>query len=507
MTLGRLKAVAAGIAMAALALTGCSAPSSDGSGDAAVLTLGTLIEPTSFDPNQAQEGHFMQFYQAAYDSLIRRAPDGGFEPMLATAWEFSEDGMQLTLTLRDDVTFSDGAVFDAEAAKANLEHFRTGTGPQGHTLAAVESIDVVDDHTIAIDLSVPEPALLIYLSNAAGLMGSPEALGTDEIKTNPVGSGPYVLDASATTIGSQYTFVKNEDYWAPELQQFDRVVFSYIPDITARYNALASGQVDAAILDAKTASQADAAGLVPHIQGLDWQGLILFDRAGQLVPALGDVRVRQAINHAIDKEAILAQIQGGRGELTDQVFGPNSTGFVEELEGTYAYDPARAGELIAEAGYADGFAIDMPIWANFDQALAAVIREQLGAVGITVNFVEVPAADALTEMVSGRFPATWMSLFQPSSWTTINQAIAPTALFNALDSTDPAVTDLITRVQFGDETEAAAAAAELGTYLVENAWFAPWYRPDQLYYGNDSVDVVVQVEQAVPSLYNYSPAS
>lgn len=520
MTLRWFKVLVAAGAASALALTGCgsdpadpSAPSAAPTGEAGssgggagTLRLASMVEPTSYDPSQAQEGHYMQYYQAVYDSLIRRAPDGELLPMLATDWEYDDSRTVLTVNLRDDVTFSDGAAFDAEAAKANLDHFRTGTGPQGSTLDAVASVDVVDSDTITITLSAPDPALLIYLSNAAGLMGSPEALGTEDIATAPVGSGPYTMDPSATMIGSQHTFVLREGYWDPSLQVYDTIVISPIADTTARYNALASGQADAAQLDARTADQADQAGLVPFIQQLDWQGLLLYDRDGQIVPALAEVEVRQAINYAIDAGSILAEIQMGRGELTNQVFSPSSTGYDPDLEGTYSYDPDRARQLLEEAGYADGFTVEFPTTSVFDPAMLAVISEQLGAVNITLDLVEIPFNDYIAEITSGKYAMAWMSLFQPNTWQNINQVVAPTALWNPFDSTDETVDRLIGEIQVSTEEEAAASAKELSAHLVEQAWFAPWFRVDMLYYGNDSVVAEPQVEQTVPSIYNFRPA-
>lgn len=182
---------------AALVLSGCAGDSPNGSGEEAnsdglgeLLNLGTGSEPISYDPAQAQEGDNFPFFQAVYDTLIHRLPDGSLAPMLATEWEYDETNTELTLTLRDDVVFSDGAEFDADVAKVNLERFQEASGPQGHTLNSVESIDVVDETTIQLNLNEPDPALLIYLSNAAGLMGSPEALDTPGIATVPVGSGP-----------------------------------------------------------------------------------------------------------------------------------------------------------------------------------------------------------------------------------------------------------------------------------------------------------------------------
>jgi peptide/nickel transport system substrate-binding protein len=126
--------LAAAATVAALALSACSAadPEPAGSGGtetAPLLTIGALQEPTSWDPAQANEGHLAPIYQSVYDTLIKREPDGELSPMLATEWTTGEDGLSLTLELRTDVTFTDGTPFDADAVKANIEHFQGANGP------------------------------------------------------------------------------------------------------------------------------------------------------------------------------------------------------------------------------------------------------------------------------------------------------------------------------------------------------------------------------------------
>ena len=307
----------------------------------ASLTLGAVQELRSWDPAQAHVGHYLQPYQAAYDSLILRQPDGKLSPMLATEWKYNDTNTKLTVDLRTDVTFSDGAKFDAEAAKANLDHFKKANGPQMAQLTAVSDVAVVDADTIELNLSAPDPSLEFYLSQAAGLMGSPKALGTEAIKTEPVGSGPYVMDKAATVKDSQSVFTARKDYWNKDLQKFEKVTFKILTDLTARTNALVSGQVDATLLDPKTGKQAEGAKMTLAANQVDWQGLLLMDRDGAKNAPLGNVKVRQAINYAFDRKTILDQVLLGQGTPTSQPFGKESGAWVEELENKY---PLRSGQ-------------------------------------------------------------------------------------------------------------------------------------------------------------------
>ena len=507
----RVAAVAAAVLTASIALAGCGssgapAPSGTSGARGATLNLGIIAEPVSWDPSQAHVGHGLQPFQVTYDSLILREPDGTLSPMLATEWEYNEDLTRLTLELRDDVTFSDGATFDAEAVKANLENLKAGNGRQASQLAALDSVEVEDEDTVTLVLTAPDPAMEFYLSQAAGLMGSPDALGTDEIVSTPVGSGPYVMDSAASVAGSQLVFTAREDYWNPELQKFDKIVLKSFQDLTARLNAVLSGQVEATILDAATAKQAEGAGLT-RIEDyrVDWQGLVLMDRAGEMVPALADVRVRQAINHALDRETLLESILLGYGETTEQVFGPDSGAYVEELDQSYAFDPDLAKELLDDAGYGDGFDLPVPAIPGFETPLAA-LTQQLADVGIRVQSVPVATATFLADLDAGKFPVVYFNYFQGEPWVAINQLISTTALYNPFETTTPELQEMIDAVQVGG-AESAELAKSVNEYVTEEAWFAPVYRIDQIYvYKADKITVEKQIQQAVPSIYNYAPA-
>ncbi|MHA7291781.1 ABC transporter substrate-binding protein [Arthrobacter sp. MDT3-24] len=506
MKLGPKAAAAAILVSAGLALTACGGGATAGSGTAktASLTLGAVQELRSWDPAQAHVGHYLQPYQAAYDSLILREPDGKLSPMLATAWKYNETNTKLTVDLRTDVTFSDGARFDAEAAKANMDHFKKANGPQMAQLTAVSDVAVVDADTIELNLSAPDPSLEFYLSQAAGLMGSPKALGTDAIKTEPVGSGPYVMDKAATVKDSQSVFTARKDYWNKDLQKFEKVTFKILIDLTARTNALVSGQVDATLLDPKTGKQAEGAKMNLVATEVDWQGLLLMDRDGTKNPALGNVKVRQAINYAFDRKTILDQVLMGQGTPTSQPFGKASGAWTEELENYYSYEPAKAKALLKEAGYETGVVLDIPSVPGWETQLA-VIKQQLADVGITVNIGAAITNTFTSDVAAQKFTTMFFSLFQGEPWVATNQIISTKALYNPFKNTTPELQAKIDAVEKGGK-DAGKLAQEVNKYVVEQAWFAPMFRVNQMYYHNSKIAVEPQVQQAVPSIYNYSPA-
>ncbi len=507
---GRTAAIAASAAlMLALSACGGNAGTAGGGTDrnAAELVLGAGVEPQSFDPAQSREAQFVQYFQPVFDTLVRRMPNGEPGGMLATSWEYTKGNTRLTLKLRDDVTFTDGTKFDAQAAKANIDRFRKAGGPLAGSLASVKSAEAADATTLVLDLSAPDPSLVYNLGGPGGYMQSPKQFDAPDIDTQPVGSGPYVLDRSKSTPGSKYVYTANKDYWNPKLRQFDQIVIKPMADENARLNALRSGQIEGMIATAKTIKQAQSAKLKVNFVSGDWQGLTLFDRDGKRVKALGDVRVRQAINYAIDKKAILKNVVLGHGETTSQVFNPSSEAYVKDLDERYGYDVAKAKSLLADAGYADGFTLKMPSSSDMDPAIAPVVRDQLAAVGIEVKWVDVPSAQYQPEQQSGKYAAAFTAFGQPPvAWTSLSQMVTAKSPWNVLKTSDATVDDLLKKITAAPEGKRDKAYQELNTHLVEEAWFSPWYRIQQPYYTGGGVTVQPQTGQAVPSVYNFAPA-
>lgn len=508
----RWKATAATIAIAALALTGCAGGGDDGSGAndsgrADRLTLTAIVAPTSYDISQGAEfGNRSPFFQAVFDTLLQKNGEGEIEPWLATDWEYNEDNTVLTLTLRDDVEFTDGTALDAAAVVTSLEHFRDGTSPQAATMAGKE-FAAVDDTTVTITQAAPDPSLVNLLSIAPGFIAAPSMFEESDAATAPIGSGPYVLDTAATVTGTTYVYTANPDYWNPDAVKYDNLTINVIEDPTATLNALKAGEANGAkIVNNDTIPEIEASGWTVEANELDFQGMLLFDRDGTMAPELADVRVRQAINMAFDREALLEALQAGYGTVTQQVFPATSVGFDEALDSTYEYDPEGAKDLLAEAGYPDGFTLNMMSTPAF-QTTFDLVAQQLADIGITVNYTDPGTGNFITDMLAPKYPATWMALEQNPDWQLINFMIAPDATFNPFHSQDPQVDEYIATIQTGTPEEAEQATKDLNAWIVENAWFAPFYRVQ----GTFAVDANTNLEfwptNAYPSIFGFSPKS
>jgi peptide/nickel transport system substrate-binding protein len=512
----RAKRTAAAIAATAmaLALAACGGGSSDGgsggSGGASgggTLKLGAVLQPVTLAAGGAEWANVSPFMQAAYDTLIHLTPDAEPEPWLATDWKYNKNLTVLTMNLRDDVTFIDGEKFNADVAAQNLTRFKEGTSPNASYLANLEEAKATDEFTVQLTLAQPDPALLTYLGQNAGLQASPKSFGAKDEKTNPVGSGPYKIDTGKTVIGSKYVYTKNEDYWAPEQQYYDGLEISILADSQTQVNASRGGQVNALnLLDQSSVDQIESGGFTAFPHELDWSGLALIDREGSQNEALGKLEVRQAINHAIDRDAMLKAVAKGRGTVTGQIFNPTTAAYDESLDETYPFDPEKAKQLLADAGYPDGVELEMPLVNIGGTAVYDLMEQYLADVGITVKYTDVPLADAIAQILAPKFPAFWLTLqMDPTPWQAANFAITENATFNPFHVKDPTVDKLVSTIQTGDEADADAAAQELNTYVVDNAWFAPWYRVESNFMADANTDVVQQSDNAYPYLWNIKP--
>jgi peptide/nickel transport system substrate-binding protein len=495
----------------ALTLTACGGGggSSGGGADTGTLNLGAILPATTMaaaDANWATESPYIQ---AVYDSLLRESPDAEPEPWLATSWSYDDTKTVLTLKLRTDVKFTDGTPFDASVAAQNILRFRDGTSPNKSDLASVKDATAVDPATLQITLTAPDPTLLINLARNGGAQESPKAFTASDIKTNPVGSGPYTLDTGKTVVGSKYVYKKNPDYWAPKEQHFDNLVINVYQTTATQVNAVRGGQIDGTnMLDNTANDQIKAAGYQLVTHELDWVGLILFDRDGAMNPALGDAKVRQAINYAIDRPAMLKAAGRGFGTVTEQIFGEQNPGYDKSLEDTYSYDPDKAKQLLADAGYGSGLTIQMPQIQVGSTTVFDLVKQYLGDVGITVDYVPIPLSQAIPDILGAKYAASYFQLqANPSAWGVAKFNITPDATWNVFHTQDPTVDGLLTTIQTGSDDQSADAAKQLNKFVVEQAWFAPFYRVQGTFAASQDLKVVQQADNAYPYLYNITPKS
>ncbi|MEO7589389.1 MAG: ABC transporter substrate-binding protein [Arachnia sp.] len=499
--------LAAALAATILTATACGSedPVSPDKAATQQLVLGNNGDVLSWDPGEMKEGAVIHYAEAIYDPLLRKTADSTVEGNLAEEFTYNDDLTELTLKLRDDVTFSDGEKFDAEAVKVNLEARKTGAGSASEAAKVITTIDVADPTTVKLVLSEPSPGLLSGLATYLGFMVSPKSISQGDIETNPIGSGPYVLGDSES--GVSYTFTARDGYWNREAFPYDSVVIRPYEEFTARYNALATDQIQFMYGTSDMVPQAEKDGLTVQSVPGEWQGIILQDRGGEALKALGDVRVRQAINYALDREAILKTHYSGRGQITTQTFNPASQAWVDELNKRYPYDPAKAKELLKEAGYPNGFTLTTSYSEGFMTPLVPIVQQYLSDVGIAMELVPVNgfASGGLETLKS---QPSFMLSFSTNipAWTDVLNKLTTTSLWNYFGYTDDTVTRLMKEIPLKQGDEQTALYQELNTHLVEDAWFAPIVLQENIYLSSPKIKVTMQQAQLVPSLRFFAPA-
>jgi len=489
---GRLAAIAAAVALAA-GLTGCGGGTSastggDGSDGAASLSIGYAFAPETFDPVYAIAGAQASAHiQAIYGALIERDADGVERPGMAESWEWV-DAQTLTFTLRPDVTFTDGEKYDAEAVKKWIDYARTAENTPYQNLSAVENVVVENPLTVTLELNRPDPRLTKFFVGHMGAVPSPASIDAGNLGIEPVGAGPYILDADKTVIDNTYTYEKNPDYWDADRFEFDTLVFKIYADANAMYNALASGQVDVGYGNGSNYAAAEASDLEIFSQPQNANGISLYDIDGVNVPALASKEVRQALNYAIDKQKIIDTVFQGQGTPSSLGFTPGSgPGYDESLLDYYDYDPAKAKSLLADAGYPDGFSFEA-VTLTKDQPMAEAVAGYLEAVGVTMKLiVRAPGETANTNI--GKYDAAAAAMGLADSFATpTNLWLGPASATNQRGHEDPEIRALYDQAINAVGDEQKELMEEIAAVSVEQAYgIQVGYVNSLTYYNGDKV--------------------
>jgi peptide/nickel transport system substrate-binding protein len=482
---GRLRAAFVAIAIAGVALGGaaCATPSGDPGGTSISIGLsGDLY--VNWNPLASGAVTEKPTAQAVYDSLFYLDVEKEwYTPALAKEFSISDDGLTLSVTLRDDVDFVDGAHMDAEGV---TDYFTTLFASEMYAMGYETDrygLEVVatGEYTLEFRSQLPirnDVRLPLLASLAITGIASPEAINTPEVfEEGPVGSGPYVIKSQGP---DSITFERNPGYWNPDAFVFDEVKITAFADRVAAFNALKAGQIDVTPIDLNMAPDAEASGLELTTTRQGFNYIYIADRDGSTVPALADVRVRQAMSMALDREAINEAIQQGYGTLGTEPFTDDQILYAEDAEGRDAYDLERAKDLMAEAGYADGFDLAIPGLSMGVDAYLPVVQQALSEIGIRVTFdsVENPfgaVTDGTYGVAMGWGGYSW-------AWSTLPR------LFGGYN--DPRVDALIDTIDTSlSNDEYEEALTDIGEIFVDEVWFVVFAQPYEIYATNDDVDV------------------
>ncbi|MFP4067721.1 MAG: glutathione ABC transporter substrate-binding protein [Spirochaetota bacterium] len=355
--------------------------------DRDTLTIAISAEPESLDPVNMTSAPAATVGEHVVERLIYMEEDGSLTPMLATDWESNDEGTVWTFDIREDVEFHDGEPLNAEAVKANLDRFVDPDVGAAYAflLGTVEEIEAVEEYTLELTLSEPFAPILSHLSHSFIGIVSPaqiEGLEPDESFEVPVGTGPYEM--TDWSRGESISLEVNEDYWGdvPKIPNLD---FDFIPESSALIVALETGEADAImrVPPQEVDRLEDESGI--EVVTEDSVRTIYIGFNNQKEP-FDDARVRKALNYAVDKQEIVDGLFGGLFSVADAPIVPAVFGHTSV--GPYEYDPERAEELLAEAGYPDGFEMTLHHPDGrymLDATVAEAVQDMLADVGVDVT--------------------------------------------------------------------------------------------------------------------------
>ena len=400
----RLFKFATASALAMMVATGAMAKSD--------ITLAMQLEPPHLDPTSAAAGAIDSvLYSNVFEGLTRFASDGSIIPGLAQSWVISDDGMTYTFKLAEGVTFHDGTTMDAEDVKFSLDRARAedSANAQKALFASIADVEAVDASTVKITLSAPNGSLLFNLAWGDAVIVAPESI--ENIKQAPVGTGAFKF--ANWVQGDNITLEKNADYWGTPAK-LDKVTFKFISDPTAAFAAVMAEDVDvfAGYPAPENVPQFEADPRFQVIVG-NTEGETILSTNNKM-PPFDNVKVREAMAHAIDRQAIIDGAMFGLGTPIGTHFAPHNPDYVDLTAGS-AYDPEKAKALLAEAGFAEGFTTTLKLPPpSYARRGGEIIAAQLREVGIQTEITNLEWAQWLEEVFKGKdFGLTIVSHTEP----------------------------------------------------------------------------------------------
>ncbi len=400
------------LAIAALAATTAMTPATMAQARTDVK-IGLVLEPPSLDPTaEAAAAVDEVVYANVFEGLTRFAPDGSVIPALAKSWEISEDGLTYTFHLAEGVKFHDGSDFNADDVKFSLDRINAegSLNAQKALYADIASVEVVDPATVKVTLSKPNGDLIYNLAWGDAVIVAPET--ADNNKTKPVGTGPFVFQNRVE--GDSIVLGKNASYWGTPIK-LEGATFKFIADPTAAFGAMQAGDLDAF-------PNFPAAETIAQFQGDPRFRVVIGSTQGETIlsmnnakPPLDNIKVREAIAHAINREDIINGAMSGFGIPIGSFFPPGDANYID-LTAQSNFDPEKSKALLAEAGITDlTLSLKLPPVEGYARRGGEIIAQQLAAVGIKTETTNLEWAQWLDEVFKQKnFDLTIISHTEPN---------------------------------------------------------------------------------------------
>ena len=428
------------------------------------ISLGMVLEPPHLDPTAGAAAAIDEVvYANVFEGLTRIDRQGVVQPALAKSWQVSDDGLTYTFALQEGVAFHDGSPFDAQDVVFSINRAiaEDSVNAQKGLFEPIESLAARGPNEVIITLKRPTGHLPFNLGWGDAVIVAPES--ADRNKSMPIGTGPFKF--SRWIQGDRIELVRHDDYWG-DAATLERAVFQIIPDPSAAVAAMLAGDLDAFpnFPAPESIIQFEADPRFTVKIGTTEGETILAINNGR--PPLDDLKVRQAIAHAIDRQSIIDGAMFGYGTPIGSHFAPHHAAYVN-LTDRYDYAPETAKALLAEAGHAGGLALTLKLPPpSYARRGGEIIAAQLAAIGIEAEIIPVEWAQWLDQVFKGKdYDLTIVSHTEP-----MDIEIYSRGADYYFDYQNPAFNALIDQLaETGDEDRRNAILAEAQTTLADDS--------------------------------------
>jgi peptide/nickel transport system substrate-binding protein len=471
-------------------------------------------DPNTMDPHAGNSAPVLGFLNNVYEGLVRRNRDMGVEPSLATDWEPIGDGAGWRFHLREGVTFHDGSDFAAEDVVFSYERASSETADTASWFAGVTDVVVQDAYTIDILTDAPNPIFPESIANwmmmdsgwaEANNASRPAPAEGNFATINANGTGPYVL--SEREPGLRTVLTPYDNWWGEDRGNVTEGIFTPIDNSATAVAALLSGDVDMINpVPVQDADRIDEAEGVKLVRGTEAR-VIMFGFSQDKDTLVGteeenpflDPRVRRAVGHAINVPAILQTIMRGAAEPASQLVSPAMGGYSDDLSARPEYDPERARELLAEAGYEDGFEFLLKCpndrYIN-DEAVCQATVAMLAQVGLTAQLDAIPVRNYWPELRADNYDMYLLG-WSPGTFDAehpfrflVHTPQDNIGTWNFGGYSNPRIDALIPAVQSEiDATERQSMLDEIAATVQEDAVYVPLYVQPLLWGVADNIDL------------------
>ncbi len=488
-------------------LAGCASGGGDEPSSAAdteepfEIVIARAYDINGMDPCYLKENG--QVIDNIFDRLVMRDENMELAPGLATEW-YAVDDLTWEFKLREGVKFHNGEDFNADAVKFTIDRVLNpdNNSPVLSYIKTIDHVEVVDDYTVRVITKTSDPLIPARFCRYPTEIVPPnyvKEVGDAEFTKNPVGTGPYKFVEWVKD--EKVVLEANADYWggAPEVT---KVTWRSIPESSTRISALLNGEVD--IVTPVPPEELE------RVNSSDKARVSKVERGGNIVyvgmktdeAPFNDVRVRQALNYAVDVDSIVKNVLSETAVVTSSIIGPKDFGYDGEPAG-YEYNPEKAKQLLADAGYPDGFevSLDAVNWYIRCTDVAQAIAAQLAEVGITVNVNSVESSVYRTSV-----PAKQQSPLYFLGWSSTNTLDADASIYSVLHSADPystyynsTVDEMLDKARSStDEQERKTLYSQIQKIVLEDAPRIFLYQENKYIGVNNRIDWEGRVDDAIP---------